>query len=87
MKYAIAILVILAACVSPTPNPPPVTADCAGYCQRLRDVGCPEGSDSSCTRVCGELAASSQPFSTQCVFDAKSASDVRACGLTCAIVP
>lgn len=86
MRRAVALVlfaVVVLGCPKPPAQPIPTQGSCPQYCERLRTLGCPEGHDGDCVRVCEELKASVEPIYMDCVTNATSSSDVRGCGVRC----
>lgn len=64
----------------PIPPAPPVT-DYAGVCRHLLDIGCGEGAEPNCATVMGQVDhARLTNLHLQCLLDAESILQARACG-------
>jgi len=72
------------ATVQPVPPAPPVT-DYAGVCKHLLDIGCGERAAPNCAAVMGQVdQARMTNLHLQCLLDAESIMQARACGsVTC----
>jgi len=73
--------------VSPTippdasPADVPVLTDCSAACDNLKRLGCPEGDDTDCERVCTKTQASLlTDLHPSCLASAGSKEAARSCG-------
>jgi hypothetical protein len=65
--------------VQPTPTPPPI--DYAVLCAHLQDIGCPEGAAPNCAATFQHVIAGNMAdLHSQCLLDASTRGQARACG-------
>lgn len=89
--YAIVFDVMMLGCPSepgPQPqSPAPVQSGCAGACENLGILGCPEahsvpGGD-SCEAICNKSKGTGLQIDTACILSARSKDAVHACNVRC----
>jgi len=62
-------------------SPAARASDCVAGCRQLSILGCREGKDENCVRVCQQIK--SDRLTTTCWTVAKSVQDARSCGVRC----
>lgn len=54
-------------------------SQCLRACSHLKTLGCPEGADPNCEPVCSHAQGTLTDLHTNCLINAKSKDDARAC--------
>ena len=78
----LALSIVLAACATPGPTPPPLPTDVyAGACANLAAIGCQEGAKPNCAAVMQRAQESAiTDLHPACLATATSKEAARACG-------
>jgi len=87
LMLIVAALVLGASCQ--TPRPPPIaieptdTANCASACEKLNQLGCPEGEPledgTTCTKFCEDTQQSGHPLNPTCVMGMTACGELPGC--------
>lgn len=78
---------ILTACPRPVPvpHPPEDTDQCPAACERLRELGCEEGSPledgTTCEQFCIDTQESGHALNPTCVKSINSCEEIESCGV------
>lgn len=69
---------------TPTPHPPEDTDKCPAACERLRELGCPEGEPledgTTCEDFCIQTQDEGHALNPTCVMEIDSCEEIESCG-------
>jgi len=83
------VVVMMAGATCQTPYPPPIpiepndTENCPAACEKLRELGCPEGQPledgTTCEKFCTDTQQSGHPLNPTCVMGMSSCTELPGC--------